>query len=277
MKILVIGANSYVGARIYFELAKAHEVVGTFHSHPLSKKFVYLDVVNREEVSALVKSQKPEVIVHAANNANARWCEANPEEATLLNQSSTKYLTEAAREVEAKVIYISSFAAWNLNNVYGRTKFESEKIMEGSGLPYFIIRPSLILGFSPNTTNDRPFNRLLKNINQGTSAVYDTSWKFQPSYLGHICGVIKIAVEKDLWGKTVAIATNELKSRYDIAKDILTPFGIEVKPADANDTTLVIQDDLSSLKNLNLPVYAYKDMIARIVEEIKNRGRYILS
>lgn len=42
MKILITGANSYVGARIYFDLSKELDVVGTYHASKLSKSFIEL-------------------------------------------------------------------------------------------------------------------------------------------------------------------------------------------------------------------------------------------
>ena len=83
----------------------------------------------------------------------------------------------------AKVIFMSSFGAINPEDVYGETKFHSEEYVKNTKAGWIVLRPSLIIGYSPNTINDRPFNRILKNLDTKTDAIYDTSWKFQPTYI----------------------------------------------------------------------------------------------
>lgn len=277
MRILLLGVSSYVGARLYFDLSKDHEVIGTYDNNQLSPNFKQLDITQPEKVRELIDEVAPNVIIHAANNANGRWCEANPELAKALNETSTETVVEAANSVNAKLIYISSFAAINPTNIYGNTKQASEEITKQANNGWVIIRPSLIIGFSPNTTNDRPFNRLLKNLDEGTKAEYDTSWKFQPTWLHHISEVIEQVLQKDITEQIIPVAVNELASRYDFARDILEPLGVQVSAMDAGDTSPVFQEDLSLLKQLGLPSYGYEAIIESIVQEIREREKYILS
>jgi len=274
MKILLTGASSYVGARLFGDISKVHNVVGTYYGNQLSKKFISLDVTNPEEIKKVIIKYQPEVIIHAASNANARWCEANPELATKLNQESTKYIVETANKINAKVILISSFVAEKPVNVYGKTKQQSEKYVKETKNGFIILRPSLIIGFSPNTTNDRPFNRILKNLDEKTEAGYDTSWKFQPTFLRHISEIILEVIKKNIVNETIPIAVPEIKTRFDIAKDILEAFSIEVTPVDIKDPTEIIIDDLKKLEELNLPRYSYHKIIEQIIDEIKNRKQF---
>ncbi len=274
MKILIIGASSYVGARLYLDLQKKHNVVGTFSKSRISDKLVELDITKSDTVSALVMQEKPEVIVHVANNANARWCEANQDAAQLLNVTSTQHIVEAANAVKAKLIYISSVAVLNQGNVYGRTKLASEEISKKAEAGWIILRPSYIVGFSPNTTNDRPFNRLLRNLDDKVKAEYDTSWKFQTTWVGHLSEVIDRCLEKNITNEIIPVATLELKSRYDVAFDILSPFGVKVFPVDKGDNLPVTKDNLKKLSELDLPKYSYDEIIAKIVNEIRNRNAF---
>lgn len=271
MRILLLGASSYVGARIYFDLQKDFEVVGTYSSNNLSGTFVKVDITHADEVKTIVAKLKPEVVIHSANNADARWCEANPERAREVNELSMQYIVDAANEIRAKVIYISSFAAIQPAAVYGKTKRRSEEIVKQTQAGWIIIRPSLILGFSPNTTNDRPFNRLLRNLDGIKKAEYDTSWKFQPTWIGHISEVIKLILERNIKNETLPIASKGLVSRYDVAKDILGPFGVPVTPIDVHDETAVIEESLTKLTQLNFPIYSYQEIVDIIVREIKHQ------
>lgn len=274
MKILITGANSYLGARLFLDLEKTFEVIGTYRTQPLSSRFIQLDVTNKKHLETALSTYKPNIIIHAANNANARWCEQNPKEATLINVKSTEYIVQLANTNNIKIMYISSFSAKNPSNIYGKNKYESEQIVADSSSGYLIIRPSLIVGGSPNSTNDRPFNRLLKNIDEHILAQYDTSWKFQPTYAGHISEVITQCIQSSILNETIAVASPELVTRYDLARDILSPFSIEVHPINNNDHSPIIVDNLSVLDFYALPKYTYKRLIESCINDIKQRHKF---
>lgn len=276
MKILITGASSYVGSRLFLDISPTLDAVGTYLHNQLSQKFLHLNITDKNEVNTLITTQKPDVILHVASNPHPDWCEAHPDEAKQLNFVGTQNIVDVANKNGAKVIYISSFAAINPINVYAHTKKDSETIVETTTNGYINLRPSFILGFSPNTTNDRSFNRLLKNLDQGTPAIYDTSWKFQPTYLGHLSRVILSCIERSVWNHTIHVTTPEHTTRFDSAKDILSPFGVTVSAVDNHDTTPFIKNPLSELKTLNLPQCTYSEMISNIIDEIKHRDRYIL-
>lgn len=276
MKILLTGASGYVGARLYYDLSGVYSVIGTYATHKLSEKFEHLDITDPEAVQNFIAHAQPDIIIHAANQANPRWCEANPQKAVMLNQQATTYLVDAANSVHARFMYISSFAAYKPVGVYAETKVESEKTTRNTKAGYLIIRPAYILGYSPNTTNDRAFNRLLKNLDQGTPAAYDTSWKVQPTYIKNISEVISLCIERGIWNDIIPITVPTPISRFEAARDILTPFGVSVSPIDNHDTTPAIQVDQSKLLEYDLPRYTYTQMIDAIIDEMKHRDAFVL-
>ncbi|MBN2459634.1 NAD(P)-dependent oxidoreductase [Candidatus Woesearchaeota archaeon] len=270
MNILITGASSYVGASIYSRLREKYSVVGTYHSNKLFPELEFLDITNQKNVEEFVNSKKPDVVIHVAANPNSSWCEKNPDEAVKINQESTRYLVDSANRINAKFIFISSYAVINHKSVYAKTKIESEKIVKNTKAGYIILRPAHIVGYSPNTENDRQFNRFLRNLVEKTPAIYDTSWKFQPTYLKHITDIILKILKLNIWNEAFEVAVPELKSRYDLAKDILSPFGVDVKPENKNDNSPIFNADLSKLKKLGLPAYTYDEMIKGIVQEVKD-------
>ena len=271
MGILITGASSYVGARIYSDLGNKFDVRGTYLKNRLFQELEQLDITKKEYVDKIVGRLKPEIIIHAAAIPSASWCEKNPDLAKQINIQGTKNVINAAKDVEAKIIYISSFAAINPSSLYGETKLDSEKHVKQSGLDFVIFRPCLIIGQSPNTTNDRPHNRLLKNITEKTPPVYDSSWKFQPTWLGHLSECIDLVIERGIKNEVIPLAVPELKSRYDIAKDILSNFNIIAIPEDKKKNPIpVLGEELSKLIDLNLPQYSYEEIIIKVVNEIKD-------
>jgi dTDP-4-dehydrorhamnose reductase len=274
-KVLIIGASGYVGARLYYELRKKYNTVGTYHSTPLSDVFLQLDVTREKDVEKLVKRVHPNIIIDAAANSSSKWCENHFNEAKILNVTATKFIVKAAGEINAKVIFISSAAALEKVNVYGRTKAESEKIVQKIN-KWIILRLAPIIGYSPSTAKGRMFNRILRNIKQKTPVIYDNSWKFQPSYLKHIVEVIAIIIDKDINAQIIPVVVSDLKSRFDVARDILNKFNIKVTPKDKQDKTPILKDDLSKLKELGLPIYEYNEVIEACVDEIRHREQFRL-
>ena len=267
--ILITGASSYVGSRLYSDLSRKFKVVGTYHRNRNNSELVHLDITNPDEIINTLVRFIPSTIIHVAANSSASYLEKNPRVACDLNKQGTANIVDAANEIKAKVIFISSYAAIEASNMYGASKLAGECAVRNAKKGYVILRPSLIIGQSPNTTNDRPHNRIFKNILNGTPAVYDTSWRFQPTWLGHISECIEAILENGITNQTIPVAVPELKSRYDVARDILREFGVAVTPEDNNDRTPAIKLSLEGLAKLGLPVYNYSGIIEQTVREIK--------
>ncbi len=269
MRILIIGASSYLGARFYVDLKKYFDVVGTYSSNRFFPDLLHLDITSKKQVETLVSQIKPDLIIHCANLPKNAPMKENPDLAKKVNLDGTGYLVEAANKIGAKFIFISTIASKLNNDYYTSYKFESEKIVKTTNSGWLILQPAYILGYSPNTVNDRPFNRLYKNIVKKTPAVYDTSWRTQSSYIGQIVEIILTCIKKNIWNESIPISVSEVKSRYEIARDILKHFDMQVASVDKKDTTDTIEDDQSTLKRLGLPVYSYDEIIGKIVDETK--------
>jgi len=277
MKILMIGANSYVGARLYFDLKDKYELIGTYFSdkNKLSDTFVQLDITNKEQVEQTINKIKPEIIIHVASNASSKWCNENPEAAERLNVDGTRNIVESANKISAKVLYISTTAIYNKDTKYATTKLDAEEIIKDTKTGWFILRPSLVYGYSPHIPSDRPFDRILKNIDQGIKAEYDNVQKTQLTWIGHISEVISEVLKRNIWNETVVVVSLGMKSRYDMAKDILTPFNIEVLPKDG-EKGATYEGSTKELERLGLPTHTYEEIIQNIISEIRDRGKYVL-
>lgn len=122
MTILVTGASSYVGAKIYEDLKRTFEVRGTFYSNQLFPELDYLDIRDQAATTEYITSLQPTHIVHIAANPSIPWCEKNPEEATKINIDGTQNIVDAANAIGAKVIFISSMSVSDPRKLYAATK-----------------------------------------------------------------------------------------------------------------------------------------------------------
>ncbi len=186
-----------------------------------------------------------------------------------MNFNGTKNLVKGANKIGAKFIFISSAVVFDKLDMYGQSKVFGEKWSSQVQAGFLIIRPHLIIGYSPNTVNDRTFNRFLKNLREKVPVVYDTSWKFQPTYIGHLSEVIKKYIEGKITANLVSVAFDVFKSKYELASDVLKPFGIKVIGVDQQTRRMQTGMNLTEFKKLNLPIRTYGEMIKKIVSEVE--------
>lgn len=276
-KILITGASGYVGARLKFDLEKKYDVIGTYFHSDFNKNLIKIDITNLDSVKSVFKMHNPEFIVHSAAFPVSPQNDEQQKLIENLNYKGIENIVEAANEIGAKVIFVSSAIALtesssSANDIYGQSKAYGESVCKKVTAGSFIVRPHTIFGYSPNMTNDRSFNRILKNIFLKTPAIYDTSWKFEPTYIGHISAVIDKYISGDIKTNVMNIAFDTLKSKYDLGHDILNNFGIEVTPVDGKSNWVVTKLDLEDFYKLNLPIKNYDEMILTIVDEIKRIG-----
>lgn len=269
--ILVTGAGGYVGAGIYQYLKDADlKIHGTYHSLQLFPELIHCDITDQKQVAELFERVQPAVVIHVAANGSNATCEEDPAQAMDLNVNATKYLVEQAANMDAKFIFISSFAAYNPRGVYGESKIQAESHVQELD-KYMILRPSLIVGWSPNTQNDRPFNRFIKDIESVNRVVeYDTSWQFNVTFLSHLSQICKEIVLKENYQNTIVpVASDHLTSRYELAKAILSPFGIQVNSIDKHTSIQEPKIDWGIYQKLNLPTLDYDTGISEIISKAK--------
>lgn len=152
MKILVTGAAGQLGRELVDVATGAgHDVFAASRAE--------LDVTKPEVVRAVVLREQPAVIVHAAAWTAVDACESDREKAMLRNGAATRFVVDAAREVGARVIYISTDYVFdgtkptpyveadvpNPQSVYGVSKLAGEQAVDTS--IDTVVRISWVCGF----------------------------------------------------------------------------------------------------------------------------------
>ena len=152
VKILVTGAAGQLGRELVDVATGAgHDVFAASRAE--------LDVTKPEVVRAAVLREQPAVIVHAAAWTAVDACESDHEKAMLHNGAATRFVVDAAREVGARVIYISTDYVFdgtkptpyveadvpNPQSVYGVSKLAGERAVDTS--IDTVVRISWVCGF----------------------------------------------------------------------------------------------------------------------------------
>lgn len=286
MKVLVTGANGYVGAGIC-EYMERHgfEVVRTSRS-AYDDRVRSMDITDREGTLTVIKREEPDIVVHAAALSSSGGCKRDPVLATRVNVDGTKNVVDAANSVNARLFHVSAATTVLGKTEYEKTKAISDDLVKyGSKSGYVILKPLVVFGLSPNTLTEKPFNQILricvgnlKGISDSDRG-FDNHWRFQPTWLEHMSEVVDaLARRDDINDETIAIAVDmqsgALKTKYEIAKDVLLHFKKEGLPVPVcTDLRDDMRMDLSALHRLGLPVRTYNEMVSGIVTGIKDMNK----
>ena len=163
--VLVTGAGGSIGSEIVRQVAAAgaakvlmversenalYEINRAMHD-PRCVPLMY-DVNDRARMDALLASEKPAVILHAAAYKHVPMVEMNPEEGWRNNTEATRQLAElAAAHGVARFVLISTDKAVNPVSVMGKTKLAAEQAImaqNGGATSFCAVRFGNVFGSS---------------------------------------------------------------------------------------------------------------------------------
>lgn len=152
-KVLVTGAKGMLGQDLCPILEdNGYEVIETDVDN--------LDITNEKMVSEVLKTEKPDIVVHCAAYTNVDKAEEDIKTAELINKTGTENLAKTCSEIEATLVYISTDYVFAGNgtepykpydktaplNNYGLTKWQGEEAVRKYCKKYFITRTSWLYG-----------------------------------------------------------------------------------------------------------------------------------
>ena len=112
-KIVVTGATGFIGGYVCKSLSNTDDIQ-IYACVRNSKDFVFDVAINlevdflNEGFERLIASVKPDIIVHTAALSQVDYCELNRDEAWKVNVAATEKIAFVAKEVNARLIFLSS-------------------------------------------------------------------------------------------------------------------------------------------------------------------------
>ena len=233
-KILIIGCSGLVGSTLFKMIPHS---VGAYNKEPIRGNCIKMDITNMEDVNKIIQSFRPDIIIHTAALTDVDYCEDKREEAYNVNVEGTKNIVEAAKSVNAKVAYISTDYVFDGTNgpyseddetnplgYYAKTKLEGENLVKTSGLPYIIIRTTVVYGVEDKKLNFALW--LLKQLESGRKVNIANDQYSSPTLSTDLARTIIRLLEN---GKTglYNVSGSEVVNRYDFALRIAEAFNLE--------------------------------------------------
>jgi len=157
-KILVTGVKGQLGYDVVRELTERGftNVLGIDREE--------LDITDEKAVHKFIKDYNPELVFHNAAWTAVDKAEQMPEAVYAVNALGPKYIAEVCKEIDAKMMYISTDYVFegtgkqfyevddskNGLSVYGKTKSQGEDFVTSTLDKCFIIRISWVFGINGN-------------------------------------------------------------------------------------------------------------------------------
>jgi len=231
MKVLVTGANGQLGYDVIKYLdSEGIEYLGTDRE--------VLDITNKEQVKTLISNYNPDVVIHCAAYTAVDKAEDEKELCHAVNVLGTRYVAEACKEIDAKMVYISTDYVFNGEgikpfdvtdkpnpiNYYGQTKYKGELEVQRILDKYFIIRTSWVFG----THGNNFVKTMLKLAKERDEISVVADQIGSPTYTYDLAKRLVEMIQTDKYG--IYHATNEgYCSWYDFACEIFKQAGMYVK------------------------------------------------
>lgn len=165
-KILVTGSNGLLGQKIT-EQVLADQGVNLIatnrgsNKYPIKEGYVYeqMDILDREQVEAVLEKYKPDALIHTAAMTNVDMCHQQNESCWDLNVKATAFLVSLSEKLGIHFIYVSTdFVYDGLNgpykeddepkpvSFYGESKLEGERVAQQMKGNWAIVRTILVYG-----------------------------------------------------------------------------------------------------------------------------------
>jgi dTDP-4-dehydrorhamnose reductase len=157
MRILLVGKGGQVGRELQAPLAALGDLVALDRTTA--------DLERPDDLAAVVRRERPDVIVNAAAYTAVDKAESEPDRARLVNATAVAALARAAADRGATLVHYSTDYVFDGTkagryvetddpcplSVYGRTKLEGEAAAAASGCRHWIFRTTWV--YAPHGQN----------------------------------------------------------------------------------------------------------------------------
>jgi dTDP-4-dehydrorhamnose reductase len=252
MRLLVTGINGFVAGSIIAHARKKWEVHGAdvteavglpkdIHAHQI-------DLLDKEKVTALFHSIKPDVVIHTAAIANIDVCENNRELAWKVNVGITETIADLCIEFDAKMILCSTDSVFDgikgfytendephAVNFYAETKVEAEKIVLLASSKNVVARLSLVMGMPVIGKGNSFLADTIEKLQKGEQVKFPENEIRTPVDVVTL-GAALTELAGNNFGDIIHLTGNTRINRYEMAIQIAETLGFDPKLIIATDS-----------------------------------------
>ena len=269
MKIFIVGGSGVIGSYFVKSFAKENsDITYTYYKNKVSyTKGINLDVQDRDDTLKTLKKFQPDLIIIANALTGVDFCEDNPSLAESINVKGTKNIVDGCKSVNSKLVFISTSAVFNgtkseysendkpnPTGIYGLTKFQGEKIIQESNLPFLILRTDQPYCWKEKWQHTNSVIRVIENLEKNQQFKEVVDWYNTPTYVPDFVNATKELIQKDLEG-IFHLVGSDFISRYDWSQKVADIFHLKknlIKPIDSSELKLPVERNNIKLNNNKL-------------------------
>ncbi|NOX36508.1 MAG: dTDP-4-dehydrorhamnose reductase [Calditrichaeota bacterium] len=242
-RVLITGANGLLGQKLITALIEDYELLATARAEkPVlqSPTFQYrpLNIEKYRECKAVIEDFQPDVIINAAAFTNVDACEVEKEACWRANVKGVENLVHASRNRMIQLIHISTDYIFDGKNgpyreddrpnppcYYGKAKLASENVIKASGIPFTIVRTSVVYGVGVDVKSNF-FLWVYQNLKQGKPIRVVTDQYNTPTLVDDLAEGIHLILNRPFLG-VIHISGADFVHRYQMAVQIAETFGFD--------------------------------------------------
>ena len=302
MKVFVTGVAGQLGHDVVNELKKRGiEAVGSDiapqyagiqdGSAVTQAPYEQLDITDEDAVRTVLYRVRPDAVIHCAawTAVDAAEDEENRPKVYAINVLGTRYIAGVCRELDAKMLYLSTDYVFNGLGTepwtpdckdyaplcyYGETKLQGELAVSGTLEKYFIVRIAWVFGL-----NGKNFIRTMIRVGQSHPEVRVVNDQIgTPTYTIDLSRLLADMIMTEKYGYYHATNEGGFISWYDFTREIYRQMGMDtiVHPVTTEEYGLSKAKrpfnsrlDKSKLVECGFePLPDWKDALARYLKEI---------
>jgi len=245
MRVFITGSTGLLGSALLRYAPKNVILAASYNKNRLVPnvkcEYFHADITQKDQVDKALSTFKPDIVIHTAAIATPDYCDKHQEEANLVNVQGTKNIIDSCRKNNASFVYITTNGVYDGENapydessepqpidIYGKTKFEGEKLTQSSGLDYILIRLITMYGWNNPNERQNPLSWLVEILGKNKTPVNMVTDMYN-NFLSAKSAADSIwkAVELKKFGETFNIAGKDCISRYEFSKEIAQVFDLD--------------------------------------------------
>lgn len=246
MRILILGANGFVGRRLLLHLAHSncHHLLACSRHTDLCPsagyEFAEVDMCCPDSFGPVLEAFRPEVVINAAALSVVDFCEQHRDEALRVNTTAVEWLAHRCTALNCRLLHLSTDFVFDGSkgtpyveddapcpvNWYGHTKWLAEQTIAEHSHNHAILRVEVVYG-RPLAGQHGNIALLVKQrLEQGLSMRVATDQWRTPTCVADICCAVEALLPYDHQG-IFHIAGGEQMSIAELAERTARFFGLD--------------------------------------------------
>ena len=238
MKILVTGARGMLGTDLCEILSREHQITGVDVEDA--------DVGLASEMKELIRRASPQIVIHCAAYTDVDGSESRRGEVFRVNAEGTRNVASACRETGSVLMYLSTDYVFDGKskrpyseidapgplNVYGASKLEGERSVQGLVSAHFIVRTSWLFGL-----HGRNFVDTIIRLGQDRETIEVVNDQVGcPTFTRDLCLALSAMVRSNEYG-IYHVCNAGSCSWFDFAREVLQLWGRSTARVIPTDST----------------------------------------